>query len=45
MMAQIRLCQCGAPPVQGPWCWACAHEQQKQHQPLGLVDWGAADLD
>ncbi|GEO94227.1 hypothetical protein KTU01_03500 [Kocuria turfanensis] len=44
-MAQIRLCPCGAPPVHGPWCWACAQEQEKQHRPLGVITWDTADLD
>ncbi|MFI7578900.1 hypothetical protein ACH9DO_14845 [Kocuria sp. M1N1S27] len=44
-MTQIRLCRCGAPPLHGPWCWACAQEQQKHREPLGVVPWNTADID
>ncbi|MGX5360279.1 hypothetical protein [Kocuria sp. KH4] len=44
-MSRIRLCPCGAPPVHGPWCWACAREQEKRHRPLGVITWDTADLD
>lgn len=44
-MARIRLCQCGAPPLYGPWCWACSHEQERRREPLGVIAWNAADID
>ncbi|WP_268235554.1 hypothetical protein [Kocuria dechangensis] len=44
-MARIRLCDCGAPPVRGSRCWACAHEQAQRHRPLGVISWGAAEVD
>ncbi|MFF0902718.1 UNVERIFIED_CONTAM: hypothetical protein RF653_03480 [Kocuria sp. CPCC 205316] len=44
-MARIRLCQCGAPPLYGPWCWACSHEQERRREPLAVISWNAADID
>ncbi|MCM3688005.1 hypothetical protein [Kocuria rosea] len=44
-MARIRLCSCGAPPIYGPWCWSCAHERQKNREPLGTIAWGAAEIE
>ncbi|PWF82917.1 hypothetical protein DEJ37_14530 [Kocuria rosea] len=44
-MARIRLCQCGAPPLYGPWCWACSHEQERHREPLAVIAWDAVDID
>lgn len=44
-LARIRLCRCGAPPVRGPWCWACAQEREKQHEALRVIAWNTADID
>ncbi|MFW6187329.1 MAG: hypothetical protein ACOC84_04960 [Actinomycetota bacterium] len=44
-MALIRLCPCGAPPLDGPWCWACAHERQRQRELLGVVAWNSPEID